>query len=585
MQISDMFRQIGQQNQNMNMSNVQGQIVQGKSDGLISGALSTLQAGDLFEGTIVSLDQGKVLINLANGESFSARMDGGVKLVQGEAAFFQVKSNDHGQIALKTVSQSAMSNPTLLNALSSAGVQITERTIQLVRQMMSAQLPIDKKSLQSMARAAYEFPNASIKSLVSLQQLKLPINEMTIQQLEHYEQGEGQISRGLEQIMEKLPETFANLASSDEGLVVVKELLQAILPEAKMEGTLEGTEKDTTNQTNMTKENSAQDTKAPLEVKQTETSDKIVLEKVEVAMQTEQEVEAALEKANPNEVLQEDTEETLLLSKEETEELKSTLKDMAEVKGSQLEISQEEKMEANKTTASDKLRQFADIIKNETNLNEDLRKIISSKEFKNIVKNALEEQWFMKPEQVAQKEELEKLFSRIGKQLEGIERAMEQSGKTETLGKPVAEVRSNLSFMNQVNQLYNYVQIPLKMINQNTNGELYVYTNKKATRKPGDEISAHLHLEMEHLGTTDVYVKLRGQKLSTNFVMADESSLELVMKNIDILTDRLSKKGYDVNISVKENGQETEEDDFVAEILGQESPKMAVSRYSFDVKV
>ena len=73
--------------------------------------------------------------------------------------------------------------------------------------------------------------------------------------------------------------------------------------------------------------------------------------------------------------------------------------------------------------------------------------------------------------------------------------------------------------------------------------------------------------------------------MSTNFMLADEKALDLVISHVDILTKRLSDKGFDVDVQVKEKEEETTEKEFVEELLGQEMPKEAVSRYSFDVKV
>lgn len=45
------------------------------------------------------------------------------------------------------------------------------------------------------------------------------------------------------------------------------------------------------------------------------------------------------------------------------------------------------------------------------------------------------------------------------------------------------EIHSNVEFMNQVNQMYTYAQIPLKMSGQHASGELFVYTNKRHWRR------------------------------------------------------------------------------------------------------
>lgn len=550
MQLTDFFRQIGQVNQNGLASNLQPQSVINSDSTSLTGVLSQLKAGEIFEGTIIGMNQDKVVINLANGENFSARIDSGVRLTAGGATFFQVKSNENGQIALKAVSQDVISNPTLIKALSSAGVEVSERTLEMVKLMMERQMPIDTKSIRVMVRAANEFPDTSVKSLVSLQQLKLPINELTIEQLEHHENGQAKVDKGLEAVIEKLPDCLDGLKMTKEGMQTLKDLLDCLLPEQSDEP----------------------------------------VQKVE--NHTSQPLNANLEQAGET-VLTKPTGEGILKASEgalqETEVINKS--NETRTKGEEISLllnhaNDERNAEGNKQIATSILKTIREIIDNDNELNIDLKKHLSGKEFKALLRDSMEEQWFIRPEEMQKKEEVDKLFRRIGKQLEMIEKTMVNDVKTEQLGKAITEVRNNISFMNQLNQLYNYVQIPLKMINQNTNGDLYVYTNKKAIRKVSQEISAHLHLEMEHLGTTDVYVKLQRQKLSTEFVLEDEKSLELVMEHIDILTSRLQKKGYEVYISAKEKEQDgVENENFVANILGEERTATVVSRYSFDVKV
>jgi len=91
-------------------------------------------------------------------------------------------------------------------------------------------------------------------------------------------------------------------------------------------------------------------------------------------------------------------------------------------------------------------------------------------------------------------------------------------------------------------------------------------------------------LEMEHLGTTDVDIVLRQKKLSTHFVLADEKSLDLVLEHIDLLTQRLNDKGFDVNIDASKM-QDTNDGDFLSKIMGMPLPKINYSKQSFDVKV
>ena len=58
-------------------------------------------------------------------------------------------------------------------------------------------------------------------------------------------------------------------------------------------------------------------------------------------------------------------------------------------------------------------------------------------------------------------------------------------------------------------RMYTYAQIPLKMSGQHASGELFVYTNKKALAQGEKDLTAFLHLDLDHLGSTDVSVRMR----------------------------------------------------------------------------
>jgi flagellar hook-length control protein FliK len=136
--------------------------------------------------------------------------------------------------------------------------------------------------------------------------------------------------------------------------------------------------------------------------------------------------------------------------------------------------------------------------------------------------------------------------------------------------------------MDQINQAYTYVQIPLKMAGQNASGELYVYTNKKNLAEGKDELSAFLHLDMEHLGSTDVSVKLHGKKVSTKFYFDNDEAFALVQAHVPILEERLKAKGYNCEVKVVNEAKKV---NFVDDFLKKDQPsKGLVHRYSFDMK-
>ena len=120
--------------------------------------------------------------------------------------------------------------------------------------------------------------------------------------------------------------------------------------------------------------------------------------------------------------------------------------------------------------------------------------------------------------------------------------------------------------MNDLNKNMTYFQMPLRFSQSDANGELYVFTNKKALAQGTDNVSALLHLDMENLGPVDVFVRLNKKNVSTNFCLESEELLDFVYSNIDKLNARLKALGYNTTFEMKLNGEQKDFDfvnDFV----------------------
>ena len=134
-----------------------------------------------------------------------------------------------------------------------------------------------------------------------------------------------------------------------------------------------------------------------------------------------------------------------------------------------------------------------------------MTKLFGSKEFAAILKNRAEKQWLLEPEQLREASKVSDLYERLDHQMKQMENVMKAAGVTQnSFVQTAADIRSNVEFMNQINQVYTYVQLPLKLSGQNASGDLYVYTNKKNLNDPEAELTAFLHLDLDNLGSTDV---------------------------------------------------------------------------------
>ena len=138
--------------------------------------------------------------------------------------------------------------------------------------------------------------------------------------------------------------------------------------------------------------------------------------------------------------------------------------------------------------------------------------------------------------------------------------------------------------MNQVNQLYTYVQLPLKMNGKNTNGELYVYTNKRSLAEKDGNVSAFLHLDMENLGPVDVYIAMQEQKVNTKFTVRDDDMLDFLNDHMHILNERLRKRGYTMRCEMEVEKTRGEEENPIDRILQSDKNTTVLSQYAFDVR-
>lgn len=211
-----------------------------------------------------------------------------------------------------------------------------------------------------------------------------------------------------------------------------------------------------------------------------------------------------------------------------------------------------------------------------------LFELLEGKGFKHLLKNHMTNQWLLNPEEVAKENSVEKLYERLNSQMNRLNQALSQAARADTpLARTVSNVSNNIDFMNQLNHMFTYVQIPLKMQGKNANGELFVYTNKKSLAKKDGSVSALLHLDMEHLGSVDVHGALNNQKVSTKFYLQDDSALDLIAQNISILNKRLEDRGYSMNAEFINKEENTTVMD---EILKQGKNISALAGYSFDAR-
>ena len=222
------------------------------------------------------------------------------------------------------------------------------------------------------------------------------------------------------------------------------------------------------------------------------------------------------------------------------------------------------------------------VISEKGGISNDARGLFGTKAFQNLINRAMEEAFLLDPKQVGEADSVKDLYTKLRMQVEKLaETVPKEQGST--LAKSVENLKNNIDFINQINHLYSYVQLPLKMSGGKNNGDLYVYTNRKSLATKDGNVTALLHLDMEHLGPVDVHVSMNeANQVQTNFYLKDEEMLDFVYENIGMLTKRLEERGYLLKAVMHVKGEN--EKTPLQELLPDQKEVDMIGQYSFDAR-
>lgn len=501
--------------------------------------------GDVISGKVSSMQGNVVELLLPSGQSLSAILGQNVSVNTGEQMMFAVKGMTGNQMELNPLFINTANTTTIMKALDGAGLPKNEQNVTMVQHMMERGMSVQKDALLSMKRSVSQFSASPIEDVVTLRALKMPVNETNLTQLNAYKNGENQLMKPIMEMLSEVPNTFEALVNAGEtgkAVALYKDVIQLF--------------GEMPNQS----------------VKQTDASGNPVVLKPEDAMQGEQGKVILDANVAQNVNFGENSEFS-------TAQLKQLLQKFG------LENGQIEAVLKDNPSKQSVMKLLSEHISNSGVLTEEsLTEIFKDPVFKLFMKEAGDELSTLSPKEISQHENIDNLYKHLQKRADKILENL--AGKEEfALAKSAQNFKANVNFMNQVNQMYQYVQLPLKFMESHANGELYVYGNGKKLSLEDGNVSALLHLDMEHLGTVDIHVEMNPQKqVKTNFYFEDEAMLDFIYEHIDMLNERLEKRGYGpvTNVQMRDEMTKTP----VSEIFEKkEEHQVSFQNQSFDARI
>ncbi len=596
-----------------------------KSD-VLNRQIRAMVPGQTIQGEVVAKNGNEVQIRVSDDLVLQAKLEQNMNLEIGKSVTFEVKNN--GKIlTLSPLYTNVATDANVLKALDMASLPVNDTTVSLTQQLMEAGLSINRNSLQQAFREINLFPKAEVSDIVNLHKMQMPVNEANVSQMSSYRNLTHQLVTGLNNVLEEIPNTFSSMMESGntEGAAKLYQQLVLLAQEAPMaegnlfslinhgEGALQtdGMESfvavETATKTvitenigndaqgnavqgNVVQGNVVQATVVQGDSAQTQVVlDNLIMKESPLQGQPGSKVVNLAAGNGDGAVLLFTESSGIVESMVNTGE--STVQGAVETQENGAVINQAvvqtQSNDSTMQTHTSVLSQLPKDLDEHTLLAYVKQIWQESSGDKNLLKplvELLKNQWTITPDQVADRENVEGLYRKISKQMNDLAQTLENVGQSAgNAYKAVTNLSQNIDFMNQINQVYTYVQLPLRLQQGEAHGDLYVYTNKKHLAAKDGQISALLHLDMEHLGPVDVYVSMMQENVSTKFYLQDDEMLSFVMEHMDVLTDRLMKRGYKCSFEMKVRTSEEGTENVMKKLLEKET-SIPLAEYAFDVR-
>lgn len=584
--------------------------------------------GDVFEGTIKEIKGNKVTIMLPDGKTIDARLEADINLSEGSSFFFQVKSNDGNTIEIVPYKNSEIDNPIIQNAIKDAGLLLNDKSIELVNSLMEEGLSIGSENLSRFGRILAKYPNIDVTTLIKMDEFHLDITPENIDNFIRFKEQNNAILNDGKEFLNNISKELEKMnINKDDAVNIMKNMIESITENDIAFGNEENIFSETENRTLSETENvtiSEAENGKKSAINENESDIEIFGEKADKSSNNAVSEENAIEEVSESvknvvkEKAVDDITSSLTYKAEdsvkninwqENENIISGLKikDTNELnsENSVFNLRDEILKDINNPEIKDELYTFFnkdgnlksnisekdilnilnELLKNDSSVGKnDFLKLYSNKGVEKLLNDLLSKSWSILPKEVSEKDAIKKLYDNINKSLDNIISKMEDTiGNKNPINEMANNIKNSIEFMNQMNNMYSYVQLPLRMMKESATGDLYVYSDKRKPKSKNDEFSAFLHLSLKHLGNTDISIKMQRKNVNIDFSVESKEIYDLLNQNVNMLDERLIKKGYIPNTKVT---TEAKSENFVEKLLGEEKNKKEskIKRYSFDVR-
>ena len=528
--------------------------------------LRDLAAGDVFRGEIININNQNVEILLEGNEHINATMQQALELNIGDKLLFQVKDNSDTPLVIRPIANNEVSSELVNKSLLTAGLTINDKNIAIVKELIANGQPIDKQSIINMIKLSSVYANESIDKLIDMTKNGIEINRENLDMYDAYTTSSHYISENIMEIGDGILEVFEKLLESNISTenFIENNVSLGNLTESDINA---GNLKNNVILGNFTESNINPDNlMGNIISSDSFTKINTILEDLSNIFDADNDNKHILENIN--------TDKNDIYNKDNIQEFsKETTKDLLKM-----------------VDSPDTFKELSKVLKNigENMPKEAFNNVIKSPAFKEKITKLLMDKLYLNPVKLSEdkenvKNEVDKIYDKLNKLTEMIKN-MPENVKSENLSLAGDKLSKNMNFMNELNNIEAYVQVPVKFLEGQKNGDLYVYNRRKNKKINDDALTAFLHLQLDYLGATDINISMKKNSVTTKFTLDDEISRNLIEDNLGELAERLEKMGYNVTISTELSEKKSQEFNAILPITANNENAVSIKRYIFDIR-
>lgn len=579
-----------------------------------SNSQESMSNGQKFTGEVIDIKNDEVTVRLSNDTIVSGKMSSNNSLNIGDIASFKVNKTGDSIIFEPVNAQIANEDSIIDRALSAAGLPRTLKNVEITKELLNNNMSIDKQSIVNILTQSFNNKGVSIGTLVAMNKAGIPITGDNALYMENFRNSEHRIVNQIENITSSIEESLKNTKNINT-ILSLNSTYTSLVEGSKQFSNMSIIDN---NQLVSNVFTSANDGESIVNILNLFNQGKEVADKILDGSATLRETALAINKAYERaQVMDQDhlsgtnfttssggsfslNAKFLFMSpsiqnvltkyarmQNENNELSSYMNDLGRatinsmIKG----LPGSQNLSHNIWNGDISSKELINNLNNLINFmpKDKAAALIQSNEYITVLKQALTSEWTITPNEL-NSDQLTEKYQNMYDELEKLSLALSNNHEetTKSVSNNTSSLKNNISFMNTINEMFSYLQLPMRLRGQNVHTELYVMTNKKKLAKDNSNISVLLHLDMDNLKPLDVNINLSNNTVDAKFYMSDKSAKDLIDANLELLELNLMEKGFLFTGKVFDKREDT---DVVKNFINEQTPSTPMKRYAFDIRM